>query len=118
MIEFSEKEISKMKSVIKSKFEDKHFTFNDVTIELRDKQVIVKFSNIKHKEFSSIVIFSHNSYIQDTPFYTRVHFFFRFLYNNRKSPVIGHNLVSFRIVLDDESTPEEKTNKIFNSNTL
>lgn len=67
-------------------------------IELNGK-LYFKFTNITHPYFKNIVIISHDCTVQDTSLFTKVFINLRFLYNNRKSPIIGHNLTTIKLTL-------------------
>lgn len=100
-MEFTIQEIEKIKTVLTSKLETRHFTFQDVTLSLSGNKLSMQFTNITHPVFKNVKILSYNSYVKESVLYTYVYIILRFKYNNRTSPSIGHNLTKFRIALYD-----------------
>lgn len=93
----SEKE--KIKVALRTRLLERFFRFRDVEILQKDDQLRLVFQEPSHTYFKDVIITSNESYIKDTTMFTYVYIVLRFKYNGRTSPVIGHNLMRFRIVL-------------------
>ena len=73
------------------------FKYETVEITVSNKKLIFRFVNITHSYFKNVIILSHDSWFVENTLITKVEVRLRFLYNNRKNPVIGFNLCSFKL---------------------
>lgn len=75
------------------------FKYSSIDIIELNGRLYFNFKDITHPYFKNIIIISHDCTVQDTSLFTKVIINLRFLYNNRKSPIIGHNLTTIKLTL-------------------
>jgi len=92
-------EIKLIETKILEKMTAKSFRFDSVEITENAGRLSFKFTNVTHSVFKNVEILSHDSWYKDTVVFTKIEVRLRFLYNNRKSPIIGHNLCAFKLSL-------------------
>jgi len=88
------------KAKIAKEIKEKLIKFAYTGLEIHEKangKLVFEFSGLKHELYKEIRILSHNSFVKETPLFTDIHVELRFLYDNRMSPVIGHNLLTFKM---------------------
>ena len=91
-------EKAKIISAIRVKLEERRFTFDTLEIyEKADSRLIFEFAGVKNPAYKTVRLLSHDSWVKETTLFTSVIVRLRFLQNNRKSPFIGHNLVTFKM---------------------
>lgn len=95
----NEYEKVKIEKACKENLEKFNFAFD--ALEVLEKASIIKlvFTGCRHTSYKSVRLMSYESHYEETPLYTRVYINLRFLYGKRESPVVGHKITSFKLIL-------------------
>ncbi len=96
---------------IKLKLQERNFTFVSMEVHEKGNKLKFTFEGAKHSHYTNVRFFSHNSTVQDSALVTRVFIRLRFLFGKRLQPVIGINLLSFKLTLNGGSNEITNNNK-------